>query len=257
MYPYISIFTYKFPTYLFCALIGILLSFSLALFRSKSAKFNVSLKEIIYVLISILVGAILGAKTFQIIALLFQNGIDALLKIIIESKGIIKGVGVFYGGLLGGFTSAFCYIKISKLNFNEVMDIITPSVPLFHFWGRLGCFFAGCCYGIESDSFFCVNGKYPVQLFEAGYNLFILTLLLMATHKKYKKGCILPLYLILYSIGRFFLEFFRGDNSYFPFFYFSIAQYISILILIVVIFKLKNKNQIIEKLGEKNEKNFL
>ena len=122
------------------------------------------------------------------------------------------GGQVFYGGLLGGIAGAVVYAKCARLEgFPDYADTVAPAIPLFHFFGRIGCFLGGCCYGIESDFGFVftnavvqsANGvrRFPVQLFESGFNLllFIFLILLlqiglrmMAVHLHQKQQVWLP-----------------------------------------------------------------
>ncbi len=118
-------------------------------------------------------------------------------------------------------------------------DKLSLPMVVFHFFGRIGCFFGGCCYGRETDSVLGVifpdnieNGIvhagekcYPTQLFEAFLLLLIFIVLLYAKHR-------FKLYLFLYAVGRFFLEFLRGDERGSSIFGLSPSQTISIAILV-------------------------
>ena len=103
------------------------------------------------------------------------------------------------------------------------LDLMIPSVALAQALGRVGCFLAGCCYGKETDSplgvvftnsDFAPNGVklLPTQLFMAGGDLIIMAVLLWYAAKRPMRGRTSALYLILYSIGRFFVEFLRNDD---------------------------------------------
>jgi phosphatidylglycerol:prolipoprotein diacylglycerol transferase len=119
---------------------------------------------------------------------------------------------------------------------------------LFHFWGRLGCFLYGCCFGIESSigfKFFTspieiANGitRLPVQLVEAIYNLILFILLHNLKTKKLFKGQLFYFYLLLYSSGRFILEFYRGDIYRGIYWHLSLSQIISIVILVGILFRM-------------------
>ena len=111
----------------------------------------------------------------------------------------IFGGSVFYGGLLGGMAAGAIYCKKKKFNISEYSDIIAPGVPLFHFFGRIGCFFGGCCYGIESSFGYTVHGnellssvndvqRFPVQLLEATLNLILFIVLARLLSKGALKG---------------------------------------------------------------------
>ena len=116
-------------------------------------------------------------------------------------------------------------------------------IPLFHFFGRLGCFTAGCCYGVEWEHGIVYEhsilesanhvARFPVQLVEAVLNLMLFFLLFYlykrgkATHK------ILLLYLLIYPVYRFILEFFRGDTYRGFVGFMSTSQFISVILFTI------------------------
>ena len=155
----------------------------------------------------------------------------------------IFGGQVFYGGLIGGIIAGSVYAKATRLNnFADYTDIAAAAIPLFHCFGRIGCFLGGCCYGIESEFGFTfehalieqANGvnRFPVQLLEAGFNLALFLVLWQLLRKNKLKNHLLSLYLIVYPIGRFCFEFLRGDEYRGFLFGLSTSQIISILLII-------------------------
>jgi phosphatidylglycerol:prolipoprotein diacylglycerol transferase len=154
------------------------------------------------------------------------------------------GGSVFYGGLIGGIIAALFTIKVMKLPWYPLVDLLTTIIPLFHFFGRIGCFLGGCCYGIPSEIGFtfhhsiveAANGvnRFPVQLLEAAFNLALFFALYSLFKAEKLRGKLLFLYLSCYSIARFFLEYLRGDVIRGVWaFGFSTSQIISIVILII------------------------
>lgn len=155
---------------------------------------------------------------------------------------LLTGNGfVVYGGIIGGVLAAFLYCRFKKLNFWDYFDIVLPSVAVAQGFGRIGCFLAGCCYGRKTDSFFGIafthsdyapNGVklLPTQLFSAAGMFLIAGFLFWYAKKERKKGQVGALYLILYSIGRFIIEFFRDDYRGAVGFL-STSQFISLFIL--------------------------
>ena len=144
----------------------------------------------------------------------------------------IFGGSVFYGGLIGGSICGVLGTRILKLDTALYADGMAVSAPLFHFFGRIGCFFAGCCYGIESDLGFVLNGvrRFPVQLLEATINLLIAALMLMLYTKGKMKGKLFFLYLAIYAPIRFLDELLRGDLIRGFIFGLSTSQFISIFV---------------------------
>ena len=129
---------------------------------------------------------------------------------------------VVYGGIVGGVLTAYVYCRVKKLSFVDYFDLMMPSVALAQAFGRLGCFFAGCCYGRETDSFigiafshsdYAPNGVklIPTQLISSAGMFVIAGVLFWYGRKERPKAKVGALYLMLYSTGRFIIEFFRND----------------------------------------------
>jgi phosphatidylglycerol:prolipoprotein diacylglycerol transferase len=156
------------------------------------------------------------------------------------------GGSVFFGGLTGGISAAFFYLKKRK-NQEYLVDIAASAIPLFHFFGRIGCFLGGCCFGIESPFGFTAlhgivdeaNGvnRFPVQLLESLFNGILFFVLARLRKAGYFRNRVLYLYLLSYSTGRFFIEFLRGDGYRGKWLFLSTSQIISLLIFGIAIIK--------------------
>jgi phosphatidylglycerol:prolipoprotein diacylglycerol transferase len=199
-----------------------LLGLQLALKRAKARKLDgTRVMDLgIYIIISALVGAklLLLVTDFQT----FKNNPAELLNLLREG-------GVFYGGLIVAVTVALWYIRRVGLPLWTTCDVFAPGIALGHVVGRFGCFFAGCCFGKPTsvpwaitftDPFAAANvgtplnvPLHPTQLYEAGANLVILVFLL-ATERFGRKfaGRTFWLYMLLYSVSRYVIEFYRGDE---------------------------------------------
>lgn len=154
---------------------------------------------------------------------------------------------VFYGGFIGGLIAMLLFCRRYKTPVIPVADLFAPAFAAAHGFGRVGCFFGGCCYGVPVDSSHPFAVIFPpsssvapqgvpllaTQLIEAAC-LFVIAAILVAVYKKTAgTGLTACLYGLLYSILRFILEFYRGDmvrGIYGPF---STSQYISIVLFIV------------------------
>lgn len=219
-------------------------------------------EDLFYCFIYVLIGSMIGAKLLYIIT---------ILPILIENPSllleILSGGMVYYGGVIGGIIGGILYIRSYQMPFLKFFDNLAIALPLGHAIGRLGCFFAGCCYGAPTDS--CLGVEYPVsnlvapngiaifpvQLFESILNV-ILFFVLVLIAKKMKKGQIIGIYLVAYSTIRFILEFFRDDPRGSVLF-FSTSQFISIILLAIgIIFIISKYNEKIESfiLGKKKSK---
>lgn len=153
-----------------------------------------------------------------------------LMFIVVEWKDFIKDPVSFistsgfvvFGGLTAGMFAAFIYCKIKKQSFVSYLDLVVPSIAIAQCFGRIGCFMAGCCYGRPTDSFLGItfhNSYYapngvsllPTQLFSAAGDFLIFLVLILIDKRVTKKGTMAGIYISLYSIGRFFIEFLRND----------------------------------------------
>lgn len=246
MLPIINILGHEIATYGIMIFIGIFVGSTVAV-KYYSKFHEVSKEDIIYSIIFAVIGMGIGGKILYLITcipFLIENYSNLNFSETIFQ--LFKGGFVFYGGLIGGILGIYIYAKQFKIKFKELILIIIPVVPLVHAFGRIGCFFAGCCYGIEYHGFGSItfhNTMYapnniplfPVQIVEAISNLIIFGIL-MITYKKYKGTYkTLTLYCILYSILRFVLEFFRGDAARGIILNLSTSQWISIFIFIIAI----------------------
>lgn len=129
---------------------------------------------------------------------------------------------VVFGGIIGGIFTGWLYCRIKKLTFFKYADVILPSVALAQGFGRIGCFLAGCCYGKETEGILSVTFQesayapnhvalIPAQLYSSGLDFLHFFLLVMIARNKKSDGQVTACYLIFYSVGRFIIEFFRGD----------------------------------------------
>lgn len=220
--------------------LGFIIGMSLCLLKAKKDKKNGDIITDIG-MITILAG-FLGGKILYLIVD-FKNLI-ANPKSVLGFPQVFSGFVVF-GGIIGGFIAVFIYSKIKKINALEYLDYMIPFIALVQGFGRIGCFLAGCCYGGPTDSFLGIvfpQGSiapagvklWPTQLFSAFGDFAIAGILLLVSTKNKKNGNICILYLILYSVGRFIVEFFRNDPRG-AVGALSTSQFISIIMLPIAI----------------------
>lgn len=152
-------------------------------------------------------------------AALFQSFYDFLEN---PAAGFKFGTKItFIGGLIGGAACFLLVYLIFRKKFTnkltDVISIIPCAILVAHGFGRVGCFFAGCCYGKETDSIFgmkfpnIANPVYPTQLYEAIF-LFVLFGVCTFLLFKYKFKHNMSIYLIAYGVFRFLIEYLRGDD---------------------------------------------
>jgi len=240
-------------TYGFLLAVGVLSSMILGIKLGKEN--NMSTKDLSdLIFYSILIG-LLGAKVY-----LFFTEFGYYTKDLSRIKDLLTQAGAFYGGLITGLLFAVWFIRKKKMDFKKIGDIAGPSIALGHFFGRMGCFAAGCCWGRDahgcsigivfpelSQDTGVPTGKllYPTQIIEAVLNLLNFVILFFLYKKKRTfDGKIFVIYIFNYSLIRFFVEYFRGDHDrgYLfggmdsPFLSISIPQLISIGGIIIAIF---------------------
>jgi phosphatidylglycerol---prolipoprotein diacylglyceryl transferase len=186
--------------------------------------------------------AIIGGKLF-----LFLEDPGAYID---HPKRLFTGRGfVFYGSFLLAIPTMWWFFKANKLNPYRMLDVMAVTTCLVHMFGRTGCFLAGCCYGLPTDSALGVTFTdpvcfaepvntplFPTQLFEALYIFLVMVVLLMFRNKRTFYGQLFLAYLILYAIGRSILEIFRGDTGrgFVIDDYLSHSQFIAFVVLLVV-----------------------
>jgi len=196
--------------------IGFLLGIYLASRRAKKEGLNPDL--ILDMGVYLLLAAIIGSRLLHVLTNLqdfSRNPFDAF--------AIWKGGLVFYGGVLAAVPVGIWYVKKHNLPVWQTADIIAPYAALGHAFGRLGCFFAGCCYGAPCSGPVCITFSdpqslapqgvplFPSQLMESGGEFLVFGLLLFLRRYKKFDGQLFWLYLLFYAVLRFALEFFRGD----------------------------------------------
>lgn len=261
MIPNITIFEKEFTPYIIMALIGIFTVGILAC--RKSRKYNIDDNDTICALLFIAIGVLVGSHllyaitNIPLIIKIFESieVIDSFQKVF-QVIMIVFGGSVFYGGLFGGLLALIIYTKCTKISTKEFIWLLTPYIPLFHFFGRLGCFLSGCCYGVECSFGFTYHYsmieaanhvcRFPVQLVEAFCNIVLFFILSFLQKKVNFKNYLLEIYLVSYAVIRFTLEFFRGDAIRGIWFGVSTSQIISIItivsILIIIIIRTIKSN---------------
>ncbi len=225
--------------YGFMIAIGVICAFALGCFLAKRSDldddtlFSMGLVGI--------VGGIIGAKLLYYVVE-FPS--------ILADPSILLNFGegfVVYGGLIAGFLSPLIYTKAKKLPFLPYLDCAVPGVAFAQGCGRIGCFLAGCCYGKETSAWYGVTfpvdslapsgvALIPTQLISSAGDFVFALILFVLQRKLYHKreqmtntkvatkqtvnvkaatmqgsGLVTAVYLMLYAVGRFVIEFLRND----------------------------------------------
>lgn len=185
-----------------------------------------------------LLGGIIGSKLLYIIVSFNDIPWDRIGEPEVLAS-LIGGGFVFYGGLILAVALVFLGGKIHKIDAWDYISNYAFAIPLAHGFGRIGCFLAGCCYGIPYDgpisvvypesSLIAPHGihMFPVQIVETCC-LFVISIVLFLFYWFRKTEFCLPMYFILYGIARFILEYFRFDAYRGKFLSLYTSQWISI-----------------------------
>lgn len=174
--------------------------------------------------IYVLLAGLIGARV--LLVLVEWNRIEWSWRDVVS---LLESGGVFYGGLLGAFPVAYWYIKRHKLPGWATADVLIPGVAIGQAIGRLGCLCAGCCYGRPTDVPWAITFRnvsanreigtpldiplHPTQIYESLATLAIFFVLLRVARRKKFDGQVLIVYLLLYAVARFVIEFYRGDAA--------------------------------------------
>lgn len=176
-----------------------------------------------------LLGMTLGAKLLYILTNPASIRFDGLFGIL---TFIFTGFS-FYGAIFGGIGALYLYCRIYKLSFSESLKIFIFSYPVIYGIARVGCFLAGCCYGIPYTGVCCLMSpsgicRFPVQLLEV---LLSFTVWVIMVVGKRKQRNAVKIFFLLHGLSRFFLEFLRDGGSKTMLGILSVNQWISILLI--------------------------
>lgn len=168
---------------------------------------------------------------------------------LLEIPYVWQGGMAIQGGIFAGVIAGIVYCKIHKIDFIHLLDVVTPSLLIGQSIGRMANLLNGDAFGVPTGGNFGLiypQGTlafktfgavplWPAEVWEGQIDIILFALLLVFCTTKYKKGQVFPLYVILYSVERFFLEFLRGDYSEPVFLGFSSAQTTSLFFILIAL----------------------
>lgn len=263
MYPkLISIGSFYIPTYGVLVALAFLAGLSVTIRLARKAGFSPD--KITNLAVYCAIAGIVGAKLFMF---LFDFGYYVQNPGQIFTLETLQAAGVFHGGFILALLFALVYLRRQHMPALPTMDVFAPGIALGQSIGRLGCFAAGCCWGkacylpwgVRFRSDFAApvplnQPLHPVQLYESAADLFIFWLLYRRFNREHSAGQIIGLYLVLYSIARFIIEFFREHEQSLvgPF---SLTQWIACgLAVLGVLLLLRTRPVSLEPVGRTAQK---
>jgi phosphatidylglycerol---prolipoprotein diacylglyceryl transferase len=213
---------FNLPTYGFLVSLGVLVGLWISVRNSEKEGINPDYAWNFGIVI--VLSGILGAKILYIIN---DWSTYAAHPKEIFSLSTLQAGGVFSGGLIAALIAAIWYIRRHHMPALTTCDAFAPGLALGHAIGRLGCFAAGCCYGKPTTHFWGVTFTNPLaaslvgtplnvpleptQLFESAVELANFFILMWVLKRRKFEGQVFGLYLMLYGVARYFLEFIRDD----------------------------------------------
>jgi phosphatidylglycerol:prolipoprotein diacylglycerol transferase len=199
--------------------------FGIWLAISRAKKSNIKVETIIDLAITVLISSIVGSRVFYVVFHLeeFEGRFWDIINPIHPGGDIgIAGLSMV-GGVVLAILSGLAYLYLKRLDVWKVADVVSPSFILGLAIARIGCFLNGCCFGKPTDSscgvVFPLDSPagytfpyvhiYPTQIFSSIGAVVVLVVLLLSERYKSFEGFTFWFMLILYSVNRFILDFFR------------------------------------------------
>ncbi len=226
-------------SYGFFVALGVLAAIFFA--RHEARRTGVDPDQIMDICFYAVVAAIVGSRLFYV-----ATNFAYFMREPLDIFKIWQGGLVFYGGFIGALLVAVIFVKKYRLPLGKTADIAAMAIPLGHFFGRIGCFFAGCCYGKICELPWAITFHHPeslaplytpvhpTQLYSAVANLLLfLGIFTIRRHKRFD-GQLFWIYVICYGLIRSAIEVFRGDDrGGFLFGHISVSQTIGVSLAMV------------------------
>lgn len=213
---------YALPTYGFLLAIAVLVS--LWTIKTRAEGVGMDAARIVDFALWLIIWALLGAKLLLVVVEWRRYVADPAQLI-----GLFRAGGVFLGGFLAAVLAGIVMLRRYQLAALPTFDVIVPSLALGQAIGRVGCFAAGCCWGRSCDLPWAITytdptaaanlgtplhiAVHPFPAYAAIFNLSLFGVLSWLYRRRPAPGRVFASYLILYGIGRFLLEFTRGDEA--------------------------------------------
>jgi phosphatidylglycerol:prolipoprotein diacylglycerol transferase len=212
------------PVYSYGVLLAAAYLAALQLAVVRARRLGIDGTKIMDLGIYLIIAALVGAK-LMLIAIDFRYFVNQPREIL----SLVRAGGVFYGGLIAALAVAIWLVRRYDLRLWTTADLFAPGIALGHVIGRFGCLLAGCCYGRPTSVPWAITFTnpaaaanvgtplgvplHPTQLYDAGAELLILFVLLLTERRgRTFAGRTFWLYVLLYGISRFIIEFYRGDD---------------------------------------------
>lgn len=201
-------------------------------------KIKITLKELDNLMGYMVIAMIIGARLFEAIFYEPAYYLSQPWKILFVWEGGLS----FHGGTLGIILVAYWFARKKNIPFLRIADLFIVPLAIGNALGRIGNFINGELYGIQTSLPWGVvfptaeGARHPTQLYEAAYNLFNFAVLFSVRNKNWKDGTLFGLFLVIYSICRFGVEYLKDLPSYGPF---TMGQWLTIPLFIAGLWLLR------------------
>lgn len=199
----------------------------------REGKLNLTEKQLDDLLGLLVIAMIVGARLFYAIFYSPTNFLNAPWEILYVWQGGLS----FHGGFIAMLLAAWWFCRKHNLSLLKLADIFCVPLALGNAFGRIGNFINGELYGkattLPWGVIFSGSGgpRHPTQLYEATYNVLIFIVLYFLSRRKLKEGMLFGIFMILYSVSRFGVEFLKdcaSASSCLPYFGLTVGQWLNI-----------------------------
>ena len=218
MYPWLLYATYvQVPTYGTMLVVGLLVA--TAAFRREAARQGWPTRVPVDVALLSIPAVLVGSRAAHVVFEMPDRYWMDPSSILLPSGGL-----VFYGGAAGLILTAWSYARHRGLEFRSLADVMAPGACLGMAMARLGCLGAGCCYGLPTGlpwgvrlyvrrvpEPFLATPLHPSALYESLFALMLFVALTQLRRGQGFRGQVMATWLMAYGLGRFAIEFTRGD----------------------------------------------
>ncbi|MBW2975140.1 prolipoprotein diacylglyceryl transferase [Candidatus Woesearchaeota archaeon] len=195
--------------------LGFILAYFFISFLAEKKALDLEKDDVWDLLFYLVIGTVLGARLFEVLV----YNLPYYLKNPFEIIAVWHGGLSFHGGLIGAVIAGYLYSRKKKISFYDLADIVVIPLAFGLFLGRIGNFLNGELVGRITNLPWCVKFKnydgcrHPSQLYESLKNLMIFSVLWFIKDKRLKKGMMFWSFVIMYSVLRFFIGFFRAPDA--------------------------------------------
>ncbi|MDF2658132.1 MAG: lgt [Paenibacillus sp.] len=237
-----TIGNYEVHSYGVVVALAVLLALGMARYLAEGTPYR---EHILNMMPYVIVSAILSARIWHVFFFQWEHYSKHLMEIFYIWQG---GLAI-QGALIGGFIAALFYTRKHRLSFWKLADILAPAILLGQSIGRIACFLNGDAYGSPTGSGFGIvypegsmaydvygsQTLWPAEVWEGQWDLVVFVILILLKNMKWPTGVLFLTYNIMYSFGRFNLEWLRGDSPRYTFDW-TAGQWTSFSVIAVSLF---------------------